>query len=298
MRTFSRRGFTLIELLVVVAIIALLIAILLPSLGHARRLAIKTQCGANLAGVGKAAHTYMSEWEQLPWCQSRSYNSGWATNQRIYMRSDLAIEIGGDAGNWNGLPAQLADYIGGQRSKSLVCPAVTPNKNPMTYFTDDELADLRNSGKWATGSYMNFMSDRGNDPDGNKKRYFSDEARSKLYSGLTLGDHTKPVGAKATDVLPTKQLMSDVLWELTVSGVKLVEGNHIKSGGVQAADITTGNRLSTGVFTSSKISDFMGFNALMGDGSVQWVTPNSATKVYCGKNSSDNIMYTNAPKQY
>jgi len=61
------RGFTLIELLVVVAIIALLIAILLPSLNKARDQAKKTQCAANLKGHGATLNIYAAQYkDQLP----------------------------------------------------------------------------------------------------------------------------------------------------------------------------------------------------------------------------------------
>ncbi len=53
-----RRGFTLIELLVVVAIIALLISILLPSLSRARELSKRTICGANTGSIVKSCLIY------------------------------------------------------------------------------------------------------------------------------------------------------------------------------------------------------------------------------------------------
>lgn len=54
-------GFTLIELLVVVAIIAILIAILMPALGRSRAQAQKIACASNLRQLGILLFMYTSE---------------------------------------------------------------------------------------------------------------------------------------------------------------------------------------------------------------------------------------------
>lgn len=65
--TFSRAAFTLVELLVVIGVIAVLIAMLLPTLGRAREAANRTACLSNLRQVHQAFHLYsLANRDQVP----------------------------------------------------------------------------------------------------------------------------------------------------------------------------------------------------------------------------------------
>lgn len=57
----KRNGFTLIELLAVIAIIALLLAVLVPALGKARDYSRRVLCTGNVRQIGVAIRTYVHE---------------------------------------------------------------------------------------------------------------------------------------------------------------------------------------------------------------------------------------------
>jgi prepilin-type N-terminal cleavage/methylation domain-containing protein len=57
----TRRAFTLMELLVVIAIIAMLVSIIMPSLGKARESGKRAVCLANLRGIGQSIYVYANQ---------------------------------------------------------------------------------------------------------------------------------------------------------------------------------------------------------------------------------------------
>ncbi|HOB74951.1 MAG TPA: prepilin-type N-terminal cleavage/methylation domain-containing protein [Phycisphaerae bacterium] len=73
-------GFTLIEVLVVVAIIALLVSILLPSLAKAKEQARSTVCSSSISQIGKACGMYTTE--QKEWIPGSPLTTGyyWVQN--------------------------------------------------------------------------------------------------------------------------------------------------------------------------------------------------------------------------
>lgn len=138
-------AFTLIELLVVISIISLLVALLLPALGNARKSAQAVKCLANLRGIGQATVLYTD------------MSKGYFAPRTLNMPEDVAA---GEDG-WQGpmlrmtLVGLLPTHLHYSRPQTIkICPSVDGDPLPLEsndtfnnyshYMTDSLLVGARN----------------------------------------------------------------------------------------------------------------------------------------------------------
>jgi len=148
----KRKGFTLIELLVVVAIIALLISILLPSLARARELSKRAVCAANVRGIGQSCKIYANDFAEA-WPIAAFSKRSWAGILDPGGYNEAGAASGPDRETASVPDVGLTDGTtrlsisrcfwiivksGGTTNKQFICPSSSnqtdSTANPMTFF--------------------------------------------------------------------------------------------------------------------------------------------------------------------
>lgn len=143
MKRPAPKAFTLIELLVVISIIAILIGILLPALGAARRAARDMQCLSNLRQIGIGVYGFSLENEsELP----ISYFDGAGASAE---QTDWAVQI---AAYMDG--SGIDDYGSGgqdQPSPGIQCPAALIDGGRLHYGGNLMMLPFLINGAYAGG---------------------------------------------------------------------------------------------------------------------------------------------------
>jgi prepilin-type processing-associated H-X9-DG protein/prepilin-type N-terminal cleavage/methylation domain-containing protein len=94
--TGQRAAFTLVELLVVIGIIAVLMALLMPAMGRARKHAQQVHCAANLRTLGQAMTMYTQQYGWYPGGHHAGPRLGqsyavWPTRLRLFTNGDRRV---------------------------------------------------------------------------------------------------------------------------------------------------------------------------------------------------------------
>lgn len=200
MKGFSMkiRSFTLIELLVVVAIIAVLIAILLPAMSSARELAKVTTCANDVKQLGLAIMMYTNDsngYRPLYW-ETTGYPGTWSTS--VIWRADDSY-----AGYkyWDALGRLWGpvNYI--KNNRVFLCP--------------------NNAGRYALFDYRNRKwdgTDTGNIFGSYTNRGYNQTYHTVLAKQLTIyGSPSNYVGAKIDEVSNRAIVSCDTMFNVSSS---------------------------------------------------------------------------------
>lgn len=150
-----KKSFTLIELLVVVAIIAILAAMLLPSLGLARNRVKAASCMSNLRQIGVGIHGYVADYNGY-------FPTGWSDTTQPQFALLQSYKFKAYTSYYGaGQSLFRSDYV--RNAKAFQCPLIAPYGTYGSFssvigwgnFYDMNYAapNISTSNKWLSASY-------------------------------------------------------------------------------------------------------------------------------------------------
>jgi prepilin-type N-terminal cleavage/methylation domain-containing protein/prepilin-type processing-associated H-X9-DG protein len=248
------RGFTLVELLVVIGIIAVLVSLLLPTLGKAREAAGRTKCLANLRSIGQMVSMYANMYgDQIP-----VGFSGPATGQKIfqnnyYLSRQSTDPVPGTKVRYTGLgllfqAGLLREGIGGEGT-AFYCPAFQDANHQYDVPTNP----------WppSEGTCRSSFSSRSSDPTSEK-----------------------PVGRRGV-MWATSGIHGPMNEVSSVEPTKMMRLTRMKSRAIVSDIISSPTRIP--------IAHRKGVNVLYADGSAKWVDKSAIEKDYDGTILIENM---------